>query len=155
MKSNQTMSSETNNTTYNQQQELLRGELARFLTENQDMRKTAQNSLKQALYAASGAFTGSLLLGPVGGLVGGVLGSIGGYISSAKDPYDGVIVAISKIEHAKRDILLSEVKQALILAGASAQQLENSEEFGNILRRFVKTDTVRNNVWSACMQAIK
>ena len=78
--------------------------LMEFLTESDSMRKTAKNSLKQSLYAGAGAFAGSFIGGPVGGLVGGIGGSLVGFFKS--DDYDGLLLAVSKIDDAHRTKLL-------------------------------------------------
>ena len=78
--------------------------LMEFLTESDSMRKTAKNSLKQSLYAGGGAFAGSFIGGPVGGLVGGIAGSLVGFFKS--DDYDGLLLAVSKIDDAHRTKLL-------------------------------------------------
>ena len=78
--------------------------LMSFLTESDSMRKTAKNSLRQSLYAGGGAFAGSFIGGPVGGLVGGIAGSLVGFFKS--DDYDGLLLAVSKIDDAHRTKLL-------------------------------------------------
>ena len=78
--------------------------LMEFLTESDSMRTTAKNSLKQSLYAGGGAFAGSFIGGPVGGLVGGIAGSLVGFFKS--DDYDGLLLAVSKIDDAHRTKLL-------------------------------------------------
>ena len=46
-------------------------ELIGFLTSNSDMRKTARSSMHAGLWAGGGAFAGSFMFGPLGGLAGG------------------------------------------------------------------------------------
>ena len=78
--------------------------LMQWLTESDDMRKTAKSSLKQSIYAGGGAFAGSFIGGPVGGLIGGVAGSIVGFLKS--DDYDGLLLAVSKIDDVHRTKLV-------------------------------------------------
>eukprot|EP00591_Stephanopyxis_turris_P010290 CAMPEP_0195519366 /NCGR_PEP_ID=MMETSP0794_2-20130614/14606_1 /TAXON_ID=515487 /ORGANISM="Stephanopyxis turris, Strain CCMP 815" /LENGTH=129 /DNA_ID=CAMNT_0040648505 /DNA_START=133 /DNA_END=519 /DNA_ORIENTATION=- len=120
-------------------------ELVGFLRDNHDMRKTARNSLKQSLWAGGGAFAGSMLLGPVGGLVGGVAGSAAGYFMS--DPYDGAVLAVLKLEEERRKVLMTEVRAVLMGAGATAQQLQSSDGFREAIFQFAEQDAVRNGVW--------
>ena len=86
----------------NNNENLFHGELVRFLTESEEMRTAAKSSVKQSLWAGAGAFTGSILLGPVGGLVGGVAGSVAGFLQS--DPYDGAVLAILKLHGEQREV---------------------------------------------------
>ena len=78
--------------------------LMQWLTESDDMRKTAKSSLKQSIYAGGGAFAGSFIGGPVGGLIGGIAGSVVGFFQS--DDYDGLLLAVSKIDDEHRTKLL-------------------------------------------------
>ena len=78
--------------------------LMEFLTESESMRKTAKSSLKQSMYAGGGAFAGSFIGGPVGGLIGGIAGSLVGFFQS--DNYDGLLLAVSKIDDTHRTHLL-------------------------------------------------
>jgi len=78
--------------------------LMEFLTESESMRKTAKSSLKQSMYAGGGAFAGSFIGGPVGGLIGGIAGSLVGFFQS--DGYDGLLLAVSKIDDTHRTHLL-------------------------------------------------
>jgi hypothetical protein len=71
-------------------------ELMSFLSESAEMRRTAKGAVKQTLYSAGGAFVGSMVLGPAGGLIGGIVGSVTGYMKS--DDYDGVIVKLLDLE---------------------------------------------------------
>ena len=88
----------------NEEFSMMHSELVRFLTQSQQMRDTARSSVKQSLYAGSGAFAGSFLGGPVGGLVGGVAGSIVGYLKS--DDYDGALMAVLNLEGDRRQVRL-------------------------------------------------
>lgn len=90
------MTSQGNNT------DIFYGELVRFLSESQEMRKATKSSLKHSLWSGAGAFTGAIALGPVGGLVGGVAGSIAGFLQS--DDYDGAVLAIMKIQGQQREV---------------------------------------------------
>eukprot|EP00542_Grammatophora_oceanica_P012983 CAMPEP_0194029096 /NCGR_PEP_ID=MMETSP0009_2-20130614/2943_1 /TAXON_ID=210454 /ORGANISM="Grammatophora oceanica, Strain CCMP 410" /LENGTH=146 /DNA_ID=CAMNT_0038668691 /DNA_START=56 /DNA_END=496 /DNA_ORIENTATION=+ len=129
------------------------GELVRFLTQSREMRQTAKSSLKQAMYAGGGAFAGAFLLGPVGGLVGGVAGSVAGYYTSGD--YDGAVLSVTKLEGRRREQLMREVCQVLTLAGASASQFANAEEFQDTLYRLAERDSVRDGIWRACSEAIR
>eukprot|EP00559_Dactyliosolen_fragilissimus_P006578 CAMPEP_0184863018 /NCGR_PEP_ID=MMETSP0580-20130426/8327_1 /TAXON_ID=1118495 /ORGANISM="Dactyliosolen fragilissimus" /LENGTH=150 /DNA_ID=CAMNT_0027361061 /DNA_START=122 /DNA_END=574 /DNA_ORIENTATION=- len=127
-------------------------EIVRFLTQSDEMRSTARNALKQSLWSGGAAFAGSIVAGPVGGLVGGVAGSIVGFFQS--DEYDGVLSAIVKLEATRRKKLVSEVGQILVVAGAS-QQLLNAAAFRDHLHRYADQEQVRNNVWKACLEAVR
>uniref|UniRef100_A0A7S4SPI3 Uncharacterized protein n=1 Tax=Ditylum brightwellii TaxID=49249 RepID=A0A7S4SPI3_9STRA len=130
----------------------MHNELMHFLTQSQEMRKTAKGSLKQSLYAASGAFAGSFLLGPVGGLAGGVAGSVVGYLKS--DDYDGALLEVVKLEGERRERLMKEVGKVLMSAGATARQLESAEAFRDALASFAEQEAVRDGVWRACLHAV-
>mmetsp|Transcript_17639 Transcript_17639/g.29325 ORF Transcript_17639/g.29325 Transcript_17639/m.29325 type:complete len:163 (+) Transcript_17639:141-629(+) len=126
--------------------------LMQWLTESDDMRKTAKSSLKQSLYAGGGAFAGSFLGGPVGGLIGGVAGSLVGFLKS--DDYDGLLLAVSKIDDAHRTKLLKEVATVLMVAGAQMKQLNSAAGLKEQLNRFVNQEQVRDGVWKACMKSM-
>mmetsp|Transcript_26850 Transcript_26850/g.54971 ORF Transcript_26850/g.54971 Transcript_26850/m.54971 type:complete len:162 (-) Transcript_26850:340-825(-) len=128
------------------------GELIRFLTESREMRQTARSAVQQSLWAGSGAMAGSLLLGPVGGLVGGVAGSVVGFFKS--DNYDGVVLAVLKLEGGRKDAVMKEVWEVLLKAGATVRQLESAAAFRNALRQFAEQDAVRNGVWRACLHSV-
>mmetsp|Transcript_15524 Transcript_15524/g.21193 ORF Transcript_15524/g.21193 Transcript_15524/m.21193 type:complete len:144 (-) Transcript_15524:598-1029(-) len=132
--------------------EEIHGELIRFLTQSEEMRKTARGSLKQSLYAGGGAFAGSMLLGPVGGLAGGVAGSVVGYLKS--DDYDGAILEVVKLEGERRERLMKDVGKVMMNAGATAQQLQSAGAFRDALTQFAQQDAVRDGVWKACMHAV-
>ena len=128
-------------------------ELMEFLTENQDMRKAAQGSLQQSLYAGGGAMAGGLLLGPPGGLVGGIVGSVVGFFQSSD--YDGALQQILRLEGARKSQLVQQVHRVLTDAGASANQFESAEAFRATLVEFASQRAVRDQVWRACMECIK
>ena len=127
-------------------------ELVRFLTESREMRQTAQSAVRQSLWAAGGALAGSLLLGPAGGLAGGVAGSLVGYLRS--DTYDGVVLAVVKLQGSHRDRVVREVTDVLITAGATARQLERAGAFQEALRQFAGREEVRDGLWKACMVSV-
>mmetsp|Transcript_12536 Transcript_12536/g.13964 ORF Transcript_12536/g.13964 Transcript_12536/m.13964 type:complete len:151 (+) Transcript_12536:56-508(+) len=126
-------------------------ELMRFLIDHQGMQKTAKSALKQSLYAGSGALAGSLLGGATGGLIGGVVGSIIGYARA--DDYDGVVSQLSKLNSQQQRFLMMEVKDALMKAGANPAQLQSTAIFRDTILEYAKKDSVRNNIWKACISA--
>lgn len=128
------------------------GELLDFLTNNDEMRSTAKSSIKQGLYAGTGAVAGGSLLGPLGGMVGGIVGSIIGYYKS--DPYDGAIKTIATLDTARQQALVEEISGILIVAGAALESLETVGGFTSALQQFAAQETVRNNVWQACVTSI-
>lgn len=128
------------------------GELIQFLTESRGMRQTAKSSLKQSLYAGGGALAGGVLLGPVGGLVGGVAGSVVGFLKS--DNYDGIILHLSKLETQQQRFLIAEVGKILTTAGARTEQLQSTETFRNTIYTYAEKDSVRNEIWKACLNAV-
>lgn len=113
------------------------------------MRRTAKSSLKQSLYAGGGALAGSFIGGPVGGLLGGVVGSVVGYLQS--DEYDGLVLAVLKLEEGRKQTLMKEVAAVLMIAGAQARQLESADGIREQLYRFADQEAVRDGVWKACM----
>lgn len=129
------------------------GELIYFLTQSQEMRKTAKSALKQGLYAGGGAFAGAFLGGPVGGLVGGIAGSLIGFFKG--DDFDGAVLAISKIEGSRRHALLEEVGKVLMVAGATSQQIASMDSFRSTLLQYVEHDSVRDGIWQACLHSIQ
>jgi hypothetical protein len=119
---------------------------------NSEMRKAARGSVKQGLWAASGAVAGGFVLGPVGGLVGGIGGSVYGFLTA--ENYDGALVQIMALEKAQQERLMSEVGGVLRTAGASAQQFESPEAFRATLVEFVTSQhQVRDSIWRACLEA--
>lgn len=128
-------------------------ELMEFLVDNQDMRKAAQHSLRQGLFAGGGAIAGGLLLGPVGGLVGGIAGSVLGFLQA--DDYDGAVQQLLKLDQAHQERLLLGVRTALIAAGASAQQFNSPQAFRSTLIELASTRSVREQVWKACLDCIE
>jgi hypothetical protein len=129
------------------------GELMHFLTESQQMRRTARNAVKQSLWAAGGALGGAFLMGPIGGLVGGIFGSIIGFVRS--DEYDGALMAIMKLEGARREQLMREVGQVLMAAGATTRDFQSADAFREALYGYAEQDSVRNGVWRACLHSIQ
>jgi hypothetical protein len=129
------------------------GELMSFLNESQSMRRTARNAVKQSLWAGGGALGGAFLMGPIGGLVGGIFGSIVGFVKS--DEYDGALLAIMKLEGARREVLMREVGQVLMAAGATTRDLQSAEAFRGALYSYAEQETVRNGVWRACLHSIQ
>jgi hypothetical protein len=117
------------------------------------MRRTARNALKQSLWAGGGALGGAFLMGPIGGLVGGIVGSIIGFVKS--DEYDGALMAIMKLEGARREQLMREVGQVLIAAGATTRDLQSAEAFREALYSYAEQESVRNGVWRACLHSIQ
>ena len=123
-----------------------------FLTNSQEMRQTAKSSLKQSMYAGGGALAGGFILGPVGGLVGGIAGSVAGFLHA--DDYDGAVLAMSKLEGARKDALLKGVGAVLMAAGATARQFESAEAFQSALKEFAAQPAVRQQIWNACRNAV-
>jgi len=123
-----------------------------FLSNNEDMRVAAKSSIKQGLWAGSGAVAGGAVLGPVGGMIGGIVGSIVGYYKS--DPYDGAMKAIYALEGDKQAKLVQEISGILIVAGAALESLETVGGFTSALQQFASQDAVRDNVWRACETAL-
>lgn len=128
-------------------------ELMEFLLHNDNMRKTAKNSLKAGLYAGGGALTGALCLGPIGGLLGGVCGSIVGYIQS--DPYDGVLKQMTALDPYRKERLMRDVRGVLTAAGATAIQLQTGDAFRAALVELAQRREVRDKVWKACLAAVR
>jgi hypothetical protein len=128
-------------------------ELVAFLTGSAEMRKTAKSSIKQSLYAGSGALAGGFFLGPVGGLIGGIAGSVLGFLQA--DDYDGAVLAICKLEDNRRQVLMKSVGQVLMAAGASAQQFQTSDAFRGALANLAARRDVREQLWNACAEAVR
>lgn len=127
--------------------------LTDFLKDNEDMKKTAANSFKQALYAGGGTLIGSLLLGPMGGLVGAVAGGVVGF---AKAPnYNGVVQHVFALPDGERkQALLKEVATTLVSAGAKAN-IRSAEDFQRTLIQFATQGQVRDQIWKACVHALE
>lgn len=126
-------------------------ELMQFLTESHEMRNAARGSVKQGLCAAAGAIAGGFVLGPVGGLVGGIGGSIYGFLTASD--YDGALVQIMKLERDQQERLMTEVGGVLRAAGATANQFESPEAFRATLAEFAAQNSVRDQIWRACIEA--
>lgn len=114
------------------------------------MRSTASGSIKQGLYAGSGALTGGVLGGPLGAMVGGIVGSVVGYYRS--EPYDGVVAAVADLPSSSQDAIVREVGEILVSAGAMASMLAEQGGMLTALEEFVKQPAVRDQVWSAVVQ---
>mmetsp|Transcript_24497 Transcript_24497/g.37813 ORF Transcript_24497/g.37813 Transcript_24497/m.37813 type:complete len:142 (+) Transcript_24497:63-488(+) len=127
-------------------------ELIAFLTSSSDMRKTARSSVNAGLWAGGGAFAGAFMFGPLGGLAGGIAGSLAGFLKG--DEYDGAVQAIVKLEEERRKVLIDEVTQVLITAGAAANALQIDGGFTTALRDFAQQDAVRDGVWRACLHSM-
>jgi hypothetical protein len=128
-------------------------ELVEFLLHSAEMRKTAKNSLKAGLYAGGGALAGALCLGPLGGLLGGVCGSIVGYVQS--DPYDGVLSQVTALDPYKKERLVADVRGVLAKAGVAAVQFQTADAFRGALVEMAQRREVRDQVWKACVAAVK
>jgi len=129
-------------------------ELMEWLTDNPEMRKAAQNSLKQGALAGGAAVAGGLIAGPPGGLIGGILGSIAGFFVA--DEYDGVVQQMLNMNDTdKKKRLMGQVQRVLLSAGATAKQLESTDAFRNALVEFAGQRNVRDQVWRACMDTLK
>ena len=127
-------------------------ELMDFLTNNPEMRKAAKKSLQQGLFAGGGAVAGGLLLGPIGGLVGGIAGSLVGFLRSTD--YDGLLQQIGKVEDSRKAVLVQQVRQVLLDAGATGP-LSSADEFRGALLNLASHGAVRDQVWRACLDSIQ
>merc|ERR1712232_844675 len=104
-----------------------------------------KNSLKHGLYAGGGAVAGAVALGPVGGLIGGCVGSAVGYATSKE--YDGVVQGILKLDDDKKKVVLKQVTNVLMNAGATIQQISTSNGFRDALFDLVNNKKVRDELW--------
>ena len=127
-------------------------ELVHFLTNSTEMRNTAKSSIKQSLYAGSGALAGGFMLGPIGGLMGGIAGSLVGFVQA--DQYDGALLAICKLQGDQKQVLMTSVGSVLMTAGATAQQFETVEAFRDSLVELASHPTVRRELWNVCRQVV-
>ncbi len=127
-------------------------ELMEFLQNNQDMRQTGTQSLKQGLMAGGGAVAGGLLFGPVGGLLGGIVGSLAGFWSVSD--YDGAVQQILRVNDVHKRQLVEQVYSILKQAGASATNFDSPEAFRATLADFAGQPAVRDQVWRACLSSI-
>lgn len=127
--------------------------LTDFLKNNDDMKKTAANSIKQAMFAAGGTLVGSVLLGPVGGLVGAI---VGGAVGFARAPhYNGVVQHILQLPDGERkQALLKDVCNTLVSAGAKAN-IRSADDFQRALVQFATQGQVRDQIWTACVHALE
>jgi hypothetical protein len=124
-------------------------ELLLFLRSSPDVRAASASSVKQGLYAGSGAVAGGLLLGPVGGMVGGIAGSVYGWWRSPS--YDGCVKIISTLPPAQQEALLREVSAVLVSAGAAAGSLEGTGGMAAALAGYASRPEVRDQIWGAVL----
>lgn len=103
------------------------------------------------LFAGGGAITGGLLMGPLGGLVGGILGSVIGFFQS--DNYNGIVQQALELPEVRQQRLVRGVQQ--ILAAAGATNLTTVDGFRRGLIEFASRRGVRDQVWSACLNAVE
>lgn len=127
-------------------------ELMEFLQNNNDMRKTGKQSLKQGLMAGGGAVAGGVLFGPVGGLLGGIVGSLAGFLSA--DDYDGAVQQIMHVNGDSKRKLVEHVYSILKQAGASSSNFDSPEAFRATLVDLAGQQSVRDQVWTACLSSI-
>lgn len=129
-----------------------------FLSNNDEMKKATKQSLKHGLLAGGGAVAGGMLLGPVGGLIGGVTGSLIGFMQS--DPYDGIVQQLVFLETTRKAELIDAVKATLVDAGAlrnsnTLNAFSSTEAFRETLSFYASQRTVRDQIWKACMEAVR
>lgn len=129
-----------------------------FLSNNDEMKKATKNSLRQGLLAGGGAVAGGMLLGPLGGLVGGITGSLIGFMQS--DPYDGMVQQLVVLEMNRKAQLIDAVKATLVDAGAlrntnSLDAFSSAEVFRDTLSYYASQRTVRDQIWKACLDALR
>lgn len=141
-----------NNTTASATEEQQHRELMDFLTNNSQMRETARNALKQALWSGGAAVAGGMLLGPIGGLVGGIAGSVVGFMQS--NPYDGIVQHLGQLPVEHRGKLVQSVGKVLVDAGASPAELSAPGAFQAKLRDLASRGPVREHIWRACMDVM-
>ena len=127
--------------------------LMEFLSTSREMRQTATSSLKQSLWAGSGAMAGGMLAGPVGGLVGGIAGSLIGYVKSSD--YDGAVVHLCKLDQFSKKELLTKVGQVLVAAGAATQGMNTDIAFRDALLAYASQSGVRDDLWNACLETLQ
>ena len=128
-------------------------ELMAFLMDNPQMRSTARHSLKQGLWAGGGAVAGGLVLGPLGGLLGGIAGSLVGFVKS--DPYDGIVQQLGGLDGPRKERLIRAVRTTLVTAGATAAQFQTTGAFRGALVELATRKQVRDQVWKACVEAVR
>jgi hypothetical protein len=129
------------------------GTLMDYLSNSREMREVATSSLRQAMWAGSGALVGGFVLGSVGGLVGGIAGSLVGFARSPS--YDGMLVQLCKLNVEQRNILLTRVGEILIAAGATAQGMDSTDAFRDALIAYASQRTVREGLWNACIESLQ
>lgn len=127
-------------------------ELMEFLKNNNDMRKTGKQSLKQGLMAGGAAVAGGVMFGPVGGLLGGIIGSLAGFLST--DDYDGAVQQMMRVSDVNKRQLVEQVYSILKQAGASSSNFDSPEAFQATLVDFASQQSVRDQVWRACLSSI-
>jgi hypothetical protein len=124
-----------------------------FLQNNDRMKHTAINSLRQGLICGSSAVIGGIVLGPIGGLVGGIIGSIYSYTSTPH--YDGIVQQMIHMDDVqKRNQLLNSIRLCLLHSGANVTNLLSTADFRNVLYEYTEKREVRDQIWKACMDAI-
>jgi transcriptional regulator with AAA-type ATPase domain len=149
-------------------------ELVDFLTKNPDMRKAAQHSLQQGLWAGGSAVAGGLLFGPVGGMVGGIAGSIIGLArSQEKGGYDGIVQQLGKLQAVRRNRLVtavwnivqqqqqpsttttstttSESSRSNNAATTTTTTIISPKRFRSVLVELAAQPRVREQIWKVCM----
>lgn len=124
-----------------------------YLSNSREMREVATSSLRQAMWAGSGALVGGFLLGPVGGLVGGISGSLVGFARSPS--YDGMLVQLCQLNDEQKKMLLVRVGEVLITAGATAQSLDTTTAFRDALISYASQRSVRESLWDACIESLQ
>jgi hypothetical protein len=124
-----------------------------YMSNSREMREAATSSLKQAMWAGSGALMGGFMLGPVGGLVGGIAGSLVGFARSPS--YDGMLVQLCQLNDEQKKVLLMRVGEVLIAAGATAQGMDTATAFRDTLISYASQRSVRESLWNACIESLQ
>lgn len=122
-----------------------------FLVHSDAMRVTAKHALRQGLYAGGGAVAGALVAGPLGGLMGGIAGSVLGFWQTPN--YEGILQHLLALDPAQQERLIKAVKVVLLAAGAS--QLQTPQAFQTALLGLASQRHVREQVWNACLEAVR
>lgn len=124
-----------------------------FLRHNDALRNTARNAMAQGAWSGGGALAGGLLGGPVGGLVGGIIGSVVGFVQA--DEYEGALQNLNSLPQPQRQALVRSVASILTAAGGSKLLLTSTSEFQKSLVSLAEQESVRNQIWQACVDAMK
>ena len=119
------------------------GTLVEFLTDNPEMKKAAAHSIRQGLLAGGGTVVGGLLLGPIGGLIGGIAGSVVGFLQAPN--YEGMVQNIRHLERSRQEQLMSQVKVALLAAGATATSMQSTDQFKQVLVQYAGQAPIRDH----------